>query len=181
MLIQGRSLGQATQLFADHLNEILNNTVTHRRLIVFVPGIAEEVHIGFRGHGTVSPAVLTTEYGRMELDLRQVCDELPDEETNLFTLRTLSYRYTIQLEGTTEPLLRWEFVRYPPDETSTWNRNHIQGPISLGIQNRAGIEANLNDWHTPTGWIAVEDVLRFCVTDLGVRPLSDDWDQRLRL
>lgn len=133
MLIHGWSLGQATQLFTDHLNGILNSTVTHKRLIVFAPGIAQETHVGFREHGTISPAAITTRYGRMELDLRLVCDALPDEEADLLTLRTLSYRYTIRPEGAAEPLLRWEFVRFPADADAPWNRHHFQGPIRLGF------------------------------------------------
>jgi endoglycosylceramidase len=29
--------------------------------------------------------------------------------------------------------------------------------------------------HLPTGFVALEDVLRFCIVDLGVNPLSDGW------
>lgn len=180
MPIQDRSLGQTSRIFTDRLNHILNNTITQKRLSVYLPDHANEAQINFRQRGSASFALLRTSYGEMEMDLRQLCDAVPDEASSLLTLRTLSYRYAIRPVGAAEPILRWEYVRFPPDETSTWNRNHIQGPIPLGVQNRAGIEANLNDWHTPTGWIAIEDVLRFCITDLGVTPLSDDWDQRLR-
>lgn len=180
MSFQGRSLGQISQRFADQLNRTLNTTLTERRLAVYM--INQNIStIGFQEQSGLSYALIHTSYGPMELDLRQTCDGVTDEETGALVLRTLSYRYTIAPEGDLEPLLRWEFVRFPPDETSTWNRNHIQGPIPLGIRNRAGNEANLDDWHTPTGWIAVEDVLRFCIADLGVRPLSDDWDQQLHL
>ena len=38
----------------------------------------------------------------------------------------------------------------------------------------------LNDLHLPTGYVAFEEVLRFCIVDLHVRPLAEDWDQTLR-
>lgn len=179
MPFQGRSLGQISQEFTDHLNHILNTTVTQRRLrrIMINTGVAT---IGIQEHARVSRALIRTSYGPMELDLRQTCDAVTDEVTGLLRLRTLSYRYAIAPEGDPEPLLRWEFIRLPADPDATWCRHHFQGPIGLGIHNRNGEEAHLNRWHLPTGGVAIEDVLRFCITDLGVRPLSGDWDQQLR-
>jgi len=37
----------------------------------------------------------------------------------------------------------------------------------------------LNDLHLPTGFVTVEEVLRFCIVDLAVKPLSDEWDATL--
>jgi len=37
----------------------------------------------------------------------------------------------------------------------------------------------LNDLHLPTGWVRLEEVLRFCIVDLGVRPLSPRWHEAL--
>jgi hypothetical protein len=37
----------------------------------------------------------------------------------------------------------------------------------------------LNDLHLPTGFTTIEDVLRFCIVDLAVAPLSPEWDQVL--
>lgn len=182
MPFQGRSLSQISQEFTDHLNHILSTTVTQRRLrrVMFNTGAAI---IGIQEQARVSRALIRTSYGPMELDLRQTCDAVTDDETGLLTIRTIAYRYTITPEGDPEPLLRWEFVRFPANPDATWCRHHFQGPIRLGIHTREGQEANLNRWHLPTSasGIAIEDVLRFCITDLGVQPLSDDWDQQLRL
>ena len=180
MQIQGRSLGQAAQELVDRLNALLNRTVTQKRLSLVLPRHANEAQISFREHGVISPATLVTAYGRMDFDLRQVCDAVPGDESGMLVLRTRAYRYTIRPEGAEEPLLRWEYVRFPADEDATWNRHHIQGPVALGIRDRNGVEATLNSWHTPTGAITVEDVLRFCITDLGVRPLHSDWHHLLR-
>jgi hypothetical protein len=43
-----------------------------------------------------------------------------------------------------------------------------------------GPAVSLNDLHLPTGYVAFEEVLRFCIVDLGVHPLSDGWDGVLR-
>jgi hypothetical protein len=38
---------------------------------------------------------------------------------------------------------------------------------------------NLDDFHLPTGRVALEEVLRFAIRDCGVRPLRDDWESIL--
>jgi hypothetical protein len=40
--------------------------------------------------------------------------------------------------------------------------------------------ARLNDFHLPTGYVAIEDILRFTIVDLEVAPLSGDWDAILK-
>jgi len=30
--------------------------------------------------------------------------------------------------------------------------------------------------HTPTGWVLIEDVLRFLLTDMEVEPASPEWE-----
>lgn len=37
----------------------------------------------------------------------------------------------------------------------------------------------LNTWHLPTGFVTIEDILRFCIVDLGVPALNTTWHQRL--
>ena len=80
------------------------------------------------------------------------------------------------LEGAPESFLRWEYVRTPVPE-GLWCRHHLQGPLPLEFPRDT---VSLNDLHLPTGYVPFEDVLRFCIVDLGVRPLSEDWDRILR-
>lgn len=53
-------------------------------------------------------------------------------------------------------MVRWEYDRIP--EAETRKSGH----------------------HLPTGYVPFEEVLRFCIADLGVPPLAEDWDQILR-
>lgn len=89
-------------------------------------------------------------------------------------LVTVEYRYTLPPEGTDEPLLRWEYVRQPD---GPWCRHHLQGTVPLRIGRET---VTLNDLHLPTGYVTIEEVLRFCIVDLGVEPLAGDWDRTLR-
>jgi hypothetical protein len=43
-----------------------------------------------------------------------------------------------------------------------------------------GHTVSLNDLHLPTGYVPFEEVLRFCIADLGVSPFAEDWDSVLQ-
>ena len=75
--------------------------------------------------------------------------------------------------GIQEPLMRWEYVRFPED--ALYCRHHFQGLIQLGMADHDGATAMLNDWHLPTVWVSIEEVVRFCIVDLDVKPISNDW------
>jgi hypothetical protein len=34
--------------------------------------------------------------------------------------------------------------------------------------------------HIPTGWVTVEEIIRFLISDLGVKPKEQDWEKELR-
>ncbi|MDP9352069.1 MAG: hypothetical protein M3P51_11080, partial [Chloroflexota bacterium] len=171
MPIRGRSLGETARSFVDHLNRVLHTTVSQASLaLVVVEGVA---NISFRsGVQPVAPQ-LRTGYGPMELYVGQLCDSVVGQD-RLHTLRTVSYRYALTPVGNAEPLLRWEYVKFP-GVSKLYCRHHFQGPIRLDL-GRSGEQVVLNDWHLPTGWVTIEEVLRFCIVDLGITPLSEDWD-----
>jgi hypothetical protein len=39
---------------------------------------------------------------------------------------------------------------------------------------RAG-KIPMDDLHLPTGYVPIEEIIRFCIVDLGVAPISGDW------
>lgn len=114
----------------------------------------------------------------MELYIGQVCVSEVDGDGN-HRLKTMQYRYAVSLVGQPEPKIRWEYIGYPIED-SLYCRHHVQGPISLDLLDDHSSPVQLNDMHLPTGWVPVEEVLRFCIVDLGVQPLKPDWDQVLR-
>lgn len=105
----------------------------------------------------------------MGLYIGQLCDSVETKDGRQFT--TAKYRYTLTPEGTDEPLLRWEYDRVTE---GAWCRHHLQGtvPVAFG----RGASPVLNELHLPTGYVTIEEILRFCIVDLEVRPLSADWD-----
>jgi hypothetical protein len=106
---------EAARKFTDHLNGVLNRTVTHSRLTMRET-LAREVYVSFRDHGSPTGVVLTTHYGAADLYLAQVCGS--DVINGAHHLRTLRYTYTVKPAGHDEPLLRWEYVRHPEPKVS---------------------------------------------------------------
>ncbi len=174
MPIRGQTLHKAAQTFCKHANRILNRSVTKGRLIVI--DVPPRVQIAFRQAGLPVEVPLQTRFGPIGLYLGQVCDSVVGRD-GFHTLRTIEYRYTLTPEGAPEPLLRWEYTKFPPPDVE-WCRHHLQGrPVQLNIHR---YEVGLNEIHLPTGYVTFEDVLRFCIVDLGVRPLHPDWSTILR-
>lgn len=195
MAITGKNLNEVARTFTDHLNSVLNRTITQKRLVqVNLP--PHLIAISFRDQLDGSVAPLRTKYGDMDLYLSQRCEAVSTGAPNTYRLRTLAYAYTLTPSGnpatptergsrTREPCFRWEYVRSPePDAMGTlpqWCRHHIQDDVSIVFINDRGEEQRvpLNDWHTPTGWVAIEEVIRFCIVDLGVRA-TPGWEQTLQ-
>lgn len=174
MPITGATLADAARNFRDHVNHVLSRTVTQTRLVlVEVPGLPR-FQITFRQGGQPIQAQLNTRFGRMGFYLGQVCASVVRED-GLHELRTLSYRYALYSDRGDEPIIRWEYVRDLGQE-ERWCRHHLQGPIDVRC-NRDIV--SLNDVHLPTGYVTFEEILRFCVVDLGVPPLHADWDRTL--
>ncbi len=128
----------------------------------------------FRRSGRLDPTEveIQTEFGKVHLSLAQTCITVSDGSEH--RLRTTRYRYTIRADGDDEPRFRWEYVR----EFTRGNpcRHHLQGKLEIPFGRS---QLNLNKLHLPTGYTTIEDVIRFCIVDLGVRPLSDDWHEVL--
>jgi hypothetical protein len=173
MPIQGQTLREAAQRFCDHVNYVLTRTVTETRLVVF--DVPPRIQVTFRQGGQPIEARLQTRFGPMRFYFGQVCESVRTPD-GIHELRTIAYRYTLTSENDTEPLLRWEYVKFPPAD-ALWCRHHLQGPVRLQIQEHS---LSLNDLHLPTGYVPFEEVLRFCIVDLGVSPLASDWDRVLR-
>lgn len=175
MPIEAPTLAKAVERFKDHLNRVLALTVTQSRLVQVRAKDSPHFSIGFRGEqGKPIAALMNTRFGPMELSLGQLCEGIPLGEGK-FRLLTGGYRYALTEASSDEPWIRWEYRRAQP-EHQRWCRHHLQGDIALPIRGRV----NLNDLHLPTGYVTIEEVIRFCITDLLVKPLSQEWHEVLQ-
>lgn len=158
--------------FRDHLNRVLHLTITQAPLSLV--SVRKGFALSFRRSGRLDPAEvpLQTKLGVAHLSLAQTC--LTEREGDEHRLRTIRYRYALRPEGDSEPRLRWEYVREFLERNPC--RHHMQGPVAVPFGRQ---ELNLNDLHLPTGYTTMEDVIRFCIVDLGVQPLSPEWHEVL--
>lgn len=94
-------------------------------------------------------------------------------------LRTVEYRYRVQ--GTPdlndEDCFRWEYVaREIRDSQHCRHHLHLQGDYTLGPWRTVPLARV----HLPTGWVTVEEIIRFLITELGVPPKEPRWEDLLR-
>lgn len=134
------------------------------------------MQLTFRQGGQPVMARLKTKFGPMRFRVSHLCEGVPGGAGQV-RLVTVQYGYALAQGEEAEPLLRWEYVRDWPDSAkSRWCRHHLQGNVALNL-GPDGV--SLNNLHLPTGYVTMEEVIRFCIVDLGVKPLSPRWDHVL--
>ena len=172
MPIVAPSVWNAARRFCEHLNEVLATTVTQTRLVPVRSGARGTlIEITFRQAGHPIKASLATRFGPLRLYFGQVCDGTSRHD-GMVQLRTIRYKYTLAVRDE-DPIFRWE---YGPPLSGFYSRHHLQGAVPLQIGRHS---LSLNDLHLPTGYVTVEEVLRFCIADLGVTPRSRAWNEIL--
>lgn len=122
--------------------------------------------------GPQAIAIDTEGYGKLYVSFAQALRVLPeDKEWRLITER---YWYRIQrAPGMREQaLIRWEYDRTLA-AGKRHCRHHVQqaGDLAFGD----GL-LDLNKAHLPTGWVTIEEVLRFLIVDLRIAPpCGEEW------
>jgi hypothetical protein len=160
----------ALEAFRTHLNDLLHHTVTQSSLAL--TSIGPAMVMEFRANGR-SHAV---NVGRgIHLYLGQTIEAV--RKGDEIRPRTLAYAYRIA-EGpelADRWMVRWEYnSRERLDALHPRHRCHLPGSVQVGRR-----EMRLDKLHIPTGWVTVEEVIRFLIHELKVKPLSKDWDTRL--
>jgi hypothetical protein len=124
-----------------------------------------------------------TQFGRLYFWLAQSleCSYEPKESANKrYRLSTREYWYWLQrtdaLDGGS--LIRWEYMspRHVKYKDKRWCWRHIQLDASKDLD---GGKINFDRLHTPSGYVVIEDVIRFLLHDLRVRPQSKNWHELL--
>ncbi len=178
MPIEAPTLTGAVTQLKDHLNGLLARTITETPLIAFAlrgDDHAGQMQLGFRQKARPSFASLGSKYGTLYLSLQQLC--VSDVVDGMHRLETKLYKYALRADPSAKPIIRWEYIREPSEDDFTYCRHHVQGEIKLPPP-LDGV--TMNQVHVPTGYTLVEEVIRFCIADLGVPPLHDDWDALLK-
>jgi hypothetical protein len=175
MAIRGKTARACFDEFVAHLNKLVHATLpTNVPLEVAVPADRPTAGtLGFRGVYTVP---LATKHGTIYLYLGQLLECVEDKKraaNERFHLSTRKYWYGIQLEqgGQVEPIFRWEYVspKLPEykDQGKRWCWRHLQMPHTVPMTKG---KLDLKKCHLPSGYIVLEDLIRFLICDMGVKP-----------
>lgn len=173
MLFKSRSSSAAVQKYCDLLNRVLNTTITKARISAR-PAPSGIVDVRLRQGGIPQVRLASPRYGALYLVLGQQL-RVSNVERGLFRLHTVRYRYALAADIDTDALLRWEYAQ-PRGAHDRWCAHHVQGVARVAFPEDT---VSLNDLHAPTGRVGVEDIARFCIADLGIRPLSRGWHEIL--
>jgi hypothetical protein len=160
--------------FKEHLNFLLNKTVTDAPLsLLLIPPLPRALLRFWQNDRLVCVKV-----GRSyHLFIGQTLEAVKDGKR--YRLRTLAYAYRIT-EGPSfddRCLFRWEYNSREYKE-SLAPRHHLHFPATLRCAGNRILDTEA--LHIPSGWITIEEIIRFLVHELEVKPKSNNWDTLLR-
>ncbi|HKO90031.1 MAG TPA: hypothetical protein VJU61_02700 [Polyangiaceae bacterium] len=186
MPITGRTPAECFNVFRDHLGPVLAATLGPEYPVLWRSDgkDSKKSSLALVPANSAAGVKLTSDsYRALFFSMRQNLEVVEARDRKLWQLKTLGYKYAIyESDGDlAEPVLRWEYASHVP-QGKKWCRHHFQ----VGrIESRAiavpfgDASLDLNRLHTPTGFVLIEYVLRFLLTELGVRPSTDDWEDVL--
>jgi hypothetical protein len=177
MPIIARTPAECFRRFENHVRKLVADTVTptHPLQRLFVTG-ETRMTLSFRqGSGGVAVPV-KTQFGRLFFYLGQALEAV-EEQDGRFRLRTRQYWYRIQdsPDLKTKALLRWEYDTETPRDAFCRHHAQVRQDLPLGTKT-----LSLDKTHLPTGWVTMEEVIRFLIVELGVKPpCGDEWPRIL--
>lgn len=150
--------------FAAHVRELVAETLTRRHPLALYQRGERLMGFSFREREPVAVPI-ETRFGRLHVYLGQLLEAIP--EGKQFRLRTRRYWYRLQAapELTAKALIRWEYDADMARDGPA--RHHVQLPAYLAAGTS---ELDLDKLHLPTGWVTIEEVIRFLIIELGVDP-----------
>jgi hypothetical protein len=158
---------RAAQAFVDHLNSVLNGTVTDARLsLIALPYDERAFEITRFVEGERRPLELLGSSHR--LVIRQTIVVVDGH------CRTESHTYRLQRDDSPKSwLVRWEYLRdLPrPDYAYPLAHVHVNGSLEDG-------EA-IGRLHIPTRRVPLELVVWHLIAEWGIEPRTDDWRRTL--
>ncbi|HET7753588.1 MAG TPA: hypothetical protein VFK85_06740 [Anaeromyxobacteraceae bacterium] len=174
MPIEGRSPRECAERFRRHVAELLANTIAPSVPLLLYEGAREATFgVSFRQGKKLATLPLDTVYGKLFLHLAQLVEA--EKIDKKYRLKTLAYWYRLQPSAglrETDALLRWEYDRCHDPRQPGPPRHHLQAAATVKWDAQV---LDLNRLHTPSGWITIEELLRFLIIEFGVAPASADW------
>ncbi|HET7503762.1 MAG TPA: hypothetical protein VFK02_22230 [Kofleriaceae bacterium] len=177
--IRGSTAKACFDQFSHHLNALLRATIS-KTAQLRIDQLGDK---GVLGWADDHPLQIFTKFGKLYFWLAQSleCDKESKKPANeRYRLSTREYWYRLQRDGNpgSDALTRWEYMspRHEKYADKRWCWRHVQLEASTDLP---GGRMHFTRLHTPSGYVVIEDVLRFLIHDLGVRPRSKDWHEAL--
>jgi hypothetical protein len=176
MPIIERAPRQCFDVFTKHMRGLVAATISTRYPLAATtsPG-GNRLSISFREESPIAVPI-DTAYGRLFFYIGQAHEAVP-EPGGGFRLTTRQYWYRLQHGPALDSpaAIRWEYDR--DTRRDRHPRHHAQSAVAMPLGDRT---LDLNKAHLPTGWVTIEEVIRFLIHDLGMRPpCGDEWCDRI--
>jgi hypothetical protein len=172
MPILGRTPEECFKRFRAHVAKLVAATLPTESVPVLYEGRGPHRVLSFRS-GACTTIPLRTRFGLLHFYIGQSLKAVKEGEE--YRLETHEYWYRLQVEAGTDQnaFLRWEYKKSLVADEPNYCRNHIQIAATT-----SGID--LKKVHIPSGWTTMEEVIRFLIMDLGVKPpCGDNWPKKL--
>ena len=166
--LYGASPEEVFRKFKEHLDRLLHKTITEAPLVLLSVGASAFLQF----QRSERPICVPVGH-RYHLYVGQTLQAA--REDGRYRLRTLAYAYRIA-DGPTfddQCFFRWEY-NAREHKQSLAPRHHLQLPATIGCFGNRVLDTN--KLHIPTGWVTVEEVIRFLIHELRVKPRTHKWD-----
>ncbi len=176
MAIEGRSPRECAEQFRTHIATLLSRTIAPP-VPLLLYGVERSggtrFRVSFRQGETPTTIPLDTRYGRLFFHLTQLV-EADKTGKHCYRLETRAYWYRLQATGGLQDpaLLRWEYDRANDPRHPGPPRHHLHAPAAVTW---GAYALDLDKIHTPSGWVTIEELIRFLIVELGVAPVSPTW------
>jgi hypothetical protein len=165
--ITGATPKQCFDVFRGHLARLLADTVP-TKCPVLVESNGPTAQLGFRRGNAPVAVPVETKHGRLFFWVAQLVRA--EKGDGGYRLSTLKYWYKLQASSDpkAQALIRWEYDRGLRGGNRPC-RHHVQQQTEIRIPDTSAA-LDLDKLHLPTGWVKLEEVLRFLIYDLGMKP-----------
>ena len=178
MAIEGRTARECFDGFERELKTFIPKVLTTVPFKIFIRDCEGDLKFP-QGDDAISVPV-ETKLGTLYVYLRQQLSAEWIEEKDQYRLTTKRYWYRLCKNQDSQELIRWEYRKRDREINNSTCRNHVHihggGAFSLESNQKLPVSR----LHLPTGWVTMEEILRFLIVDLGFSPLcGEEWPQIL--
>ena len=183
MPIFGRKPWAAFKAFETHVQQLVGQLLPTQQPVNLVGSRDDEdtAYLGFAPSPGSARAtvVLDTAHGKLQFYFRQELHAVYEKEDG-FRLSTRRYWYHLYKGDAIDAFMRWEYVDRKLEPEARYPRHHLHVHDIVLPVGDSGAGIDLKKAHLPTGWVTIEEVLRFLINELGVTPpCGDRWNDEI--